>query len=140
MTIFKKITRLRERCTERKSTQEAAGAFMTVASKRVHRLWRARRGPRSGSAAMNLVERSGVGLLGIICRDIGIRTLGGLDHRPTVVKNRARAADRINGPPSEGERFGGRLLAHDVGEEWGGGGGNGGHFRGVCGERGMDGV
>lgn len=89
---------------------------------------------------MDLAEWSGVGLLGVIYRDVGIRILGGLNQRPTVVKNRARAADRVDSTPSERERLGGRLLAHDVGEEWRGGGGNGGHFWGICGDRGADGV
>jgi hypothetical protein len=73
---------------------------------------------------MDLAEWSRVGLLGII-----------------IVKNRARAADRLPSASTERERFGGsRLLAHDVGEERRGGGGNGGHFWGICSERGADGI
>lgn len=69
-----------------------------------------------------------------------MRVLGGLNQRPTIVKNRASAADRVNGAPSEGERLGGRLLAHDIRKEGGGGGGDGGNFWRVCRERGADGV
>ena len=75
-----------------------------------------------------------------ICRNIGMRILRGLNHRPTIVKNRARAADRVDSAPSVGERLGDRLLAHDVGEERRVWRGNSGHFWGICGDRGADGV
>jgi hypothetical protein len=87
---------------------------------------------------MDLAEWSGV--LGIICRNVSMRILGGLDLRPTIVKNRASAADRVDGAPSERDRLGGGLLAHNIGEERRGGGRNGGHFGGLCVERGVDGV
>jgi hypothetical protein len=132
--------RLRERRAERKTTQETAGTFVAVSSKWVHRLLGTRGGPRSGSPTMNLVECSGVGFLGIICLDVGMRKIGGLNQRPTVVKNRVSAPDRVDSAPSEREGFGGRLLTHDIGEERRGGGRNGGHFWGIRAERGVDGV
>jgi len=127
---------LRERCAERKTTQETAGALLTVASKWVHRLVGARGGPGSGCPAMALVKRSG--LLGVIYLGVGMRVLENPNRQPTIVKN----TDRVDGAPSERERLWSGLLTHDVGKEWrsGGGGGNGGHFWGVRGDRGADGV
>jgi hypothetical protein len=130
------------RCAERETAQETASSFVTVPSEWVHGLWGACSCPRSGSTTMDFAEWSGTGLLGIIYWDIGMRASGALSPRPTIIKNRADAADRVNSPPSEGECFGSGLLAHDIGEEGrgGGSGGNGGHFWGICGERGVDGV
>jgi len=131
--------RPRERCAEGETAQETAGAFLTVTSQRVHRLWRGRRGPGGRSATMDFAEWSGVGFLDIICLGVGVRKLVGLVRRRTVVKNRAGAADRVNGPPSEREGFGGAgLLAHNVGKEWGGRRGNGDHFWRVCIGTGVD--
>lgn len=80
------------------------------------------------------------GLLGIICLDVDMRILENPNQQPTIVKNGASAADRVDGAPSERERLRSGLLAHDVGEERRSGGGNGGHFWGICGDRGADGV
>jgi len=69
-----------ERRAEREAAQEATSTFMTVTRDRVHRLRGAGSGPRSGSTTMNPVERSGIRVLGIIYRDIGMRILGGPDR------------------------------------------------------------
>jgi hypothetical protein len=119
----KTCLRLRERCAEGEAAQEAASTFVAFASKRVHRLRGARSSPRCGSPTMDLAEWSRVGILGII-----------------IVKNRASAANRIDGAPSERERLCGGLLTHNIGEERRGGRRDGGHFWGIRRERGVDGV
>lgn len=64
---------------------------------------------------MDLVEWSSARLLGIIYLGVDMRVLGGVNRRPTIVKNRAGATNRVDGTPSEGERLGGAgLLAHNV--------------------------
>ena len=70
-----------------------------------------------------------------------MRIVGGVNRRPTIVKNRASAANRVDVAPSEGERLGDAgLLAHNVRKDRRGRGGNGGHSWGICVERGVDGV
>ena len=129
---------LRKRCTERKTAQEATGAFLTVTSKRVHWLVGAGSGPGSGCPAMNLVKWSGI--LGVIYLGVCMRVLENPNRQPTIVKDRASAADRVDGAPPKRERLCSGLLAHDVGKERRGGGGwrNSGHFWGIRGDGGAD--
>ena len=90
---------------------------------------------------MDLVERSRARLLGIIYLDVGVRVLVRVNRRPTIVKDRPGAANHVGGAPSERERLcGAGLLAHDVGKEWGGRRGHGGHLGGILINRGLDGV
>ena len=64
---------------------------------------------------MDLAEWGRAGLLGIICLDVCMRIAGGVNRRPTIVKNGASAANRVDGAPSKGERLGDAgLLAHNV--------------------------
>lgn len=88
---------------------------------------------------MDLAERSRAGLLGIICLDVGMRVLVGVNRRPTIVKDRPGTANRVGGAPPEGERLRrARLLTHDVRKKRRGRRGNGGHFWGILADRGMD--